>query len=155
MTNQQTFLTKDGLKKVKDELDELKNVKRKEIAWRIQEAKELGDLSENAEYTEAKNEQAFIEGRIAELELILKQATIIEEKSNSDVVTIGSAIKVEAEDGTTQTYTIVGSNESDPAQGKISNESPLGRAFIGHLVNETVIVEAPKGSAHLKSIQIQ
>ena len=155
MTNQQTFLTKDGLKKVKDELDELKNVKRKEIAWRIQEEKEVGDLSENAEYTEAKNEQAFIEGRIAELELILKQATIIEEKSNSDVVTIGSAIKVEAEDGTTQTYTIVGSNESDPAQGKISNESPLGRAFIGHLVNETVIVEAPKGSAHLKIIQIQ
>lgn len=155
MNNQQTFLTKEGLKKIRDELEELKTIKRKEIAWRIQEAKELGDLSENAEYTEAKNEQAFIEGRIAELELILKQVTIIQEKTNSEVVTIGSVIKVQAADGTTQTYTIVGSNESDPTIGKISNESPLGQAFIGRSVNETVEIEVPRGSARLKIIHIQ
>ncbi len=154
MTSQPTYLTKDGLIKIKTELDELKNIKRKEIAWRIQEAKELGDLSENAEYTEAKNEQAFVEGRISELELILKQATIIKEKSSNENVTIGSVVEAQSQDGRTQNYTIVGSNESEPSIGKISNESPLGRAFMGHHIGDTVEVELPKGHTHLKVIRI-
>ncbi len=153
--NTPTYLTKDGLLKVQEELEQLKTKKRKEIAWRIQEAKELGDLSENAEYTEAKNEQAFIEGRIAELDLILKNTVLIDETTPRDTVSIGTTVVVEFDDQRRQSYTIVGSNEVDPALGKISNESPLGKAFLGHKVGETVTITVPKGSATVRILTIE
>lgn len=152
--NQDTYLTRDGLKKIREELDHLKTVRRKEIAWRIQEAKELGDLSENAEYTEAKNEQAFVEGRIAELEVILKNATVIDESTKRDSVSIGSTFSVETEHGEKMTYNIVGSNEVDPGNGKISNVSPLGQAFLGHKVGDTVVITIPRGSTQAKIVSI-
>lgn len=140
------FITKEGLQKVSQELEELRGVKRKEIAQRIQEAKELGDLSENAEYAEAKNEQSFTEGRIAELETIIKNATVIDEskKRKTNIVEVGSAITV-AHNQSEKTFSIVGSNEADPANGRISNESPLGRAFLGRAIGDTVNVDVPKG----------
>lgn len=145
MENQVTYLTKDGLDKIKAELDELVKVRRKEIALRIQEAKELGDLSENAEYQEAKNEQAFNEGRIEELENIVKHAAIIDEDTKpSGVVQVGSTVSAKV-NGTNSTFIIVGSNEADPGSGKISNESPIGRAFLGKRINETATVLTPKG----------
>jgi len=144
MTEGQTFITEEGLEKLREELQQLKTVKRREIAQRIQEAKELGDLSENAEYVEAKNEQAFVEGRVAELETVIKNAVIIQEEKNSESVRVGSTVKVKV-DGTSAQYEIVGSNEADPTNGRISNESPLGRALVGKKIGETVDVETPRG----------
>lgn len=144
MTERQTFITAEGLQKLRDELHQLKTVKRREIAQRIQEAKELGDLSENAEYVEAKNEQAFVEGRIAELETAVKNAVIIQDVKNAEQVRVGSKVTAK-HDGTAATYSIVGSNESDPSNGRISNESPLGQALLGKKVGETVTVTVPNG----------
>lgn len=146
MTEGQTFITQEGLEKLREELKTLKAVKRKEIAQRIQEAKELGDLSENAEYVEAKNEQAFVEGRVAELEAIIKNAVIIDEKSRSDTVRVGSKVKVKM-NGEIKSYEIVGSNEADPLNGRISNESPLGAALVGKKVGDEVEVETPRGAS--------
>jgi len=144
MTERQTFITADGLQKLRDELHQLKTVKRREIAQRIQEAKELGDLSENAEYVEAKNEQSFVEGRIAELETVVKNAVIIQDVKNAEQIRVGSEVTATS-DGTKVTYAIVGSNESDPANGRISNESPIGQAFIGKKIGDTVEIETPRG----------
>ncbi len=144
MTERQTFITADGLQKLRDELHQLKTVKRREIAQRIQEAKELGDLSENAEYVEAKNEQSFVEGRVAELETVVKNAVIIQDVKNAEQIRVGSEVTA-ISDGIKLTYLIVGSNESDPTNGRISNESPLGQAFIGKKVGDTVEIEAPRG----------
>lgn len=155
MTNSvQSYVTKEGLEKLKLELKELKTSKRKEIASRIQEAKELGDLSENAEYAEAKTEQAFIEGRIIEIENLLKNATVIGGETGKGVVQVGSAVTFNGPDGERK-YTIVGSNEANPAQGLISNESPLGQAFLGSKVGDKVEVRLPKGAVHyvVKSIE--
>ena len=146
MVENVTYLTKDGLEKLRVELDHLVKVRRKEIATRIQEAKELGDLSENAEYSEAKNEQMFNEGRIEELENTIKHAEIIEEDQKpSGVVQVGSTIKVSTA-GKSLTLQIVGSNEADPANGKISNASPIGHALLGKHLNETATVQTPKGA---------
>lgn len=148
MTDQTKYLTKEGYEKLKNELHYLKTEKRKEIAWRIQQAKELGDLSENAEYTEAKNEQAFLEGRIIELENIIKNAVIIEPTdgaAKSTVVLIGSRVTIASHSGNDMKLTIVGSQEADPAAGKISNESPMGRALLGHKIGDEVEIQAPKG----------
>jgi len=154
MNNQNTFLTKEGLEKLKNELDELKNVKRKEISNRIREAKELGDLSENAEYSEAKNDQSFTEGRILEIESILRNATIIKKKtSSSGKVEVGSKIKFD-DDGKVKEYFIVGSNEADPIEGKISNESPLGQAFIGKESGDIIEIKVPNGVKKFKIITI-
>lgn len=153
--NKPTYLTKEGLEKVKNELDELKNVKRKVIAQRIQDAKELGDLSENAEYAEAKTEQSFIEGRIAELETTIKSAQIIEhEKLNTTIVEVGNSLVLKKSDGETMQYVIVGSNEADPSAGRISNESPLGRALLGKKVGDIADIEAPKGITHFEIVSI-
>lgn len=147
MVDNVTYLTRDGFEKLQVELDNLVRVRRKEIAARIQEAKELGDLSENAEYQEAKNEQAFNEGRIEELENTIKHAEIIEEdKKPSGVVQVGSTIKLSA-NGSISTFQIVGSNEADPANGKISNASPIGQAVLGKRLNEKISVKTPKGEA--------
>lgn len=143
--NTTVYITKEGLKKLQDELLELKNVKRKEISLRIKDAKELGDLSENAEYQEAKDEQGIIETRIMELEQQLKNSELIARKKNTNEVEIGSQITVTNEAGAEMTYTIVGSSEANPMEQLISNESPLGAAFLGHAVGDTVTVQAPSG----------
>jgi len=153
----QTYVTKEGLERLKEELKTLKTVKRKEIAFRIQEAKELGDLSENAEYAEAKNEQGFIEGRIIEIENILKNAEIISESGTIDtnsVVQVGSTITIK-DAAKERILTIVGSNEANPVKGLISNESPLGQAFLGKKVGEKVEVTVPKGVMVYKVLNIK
>lgn len=147
----ETFVTKDGLKKLKDELEHLKDTRRKEVAQRLKEAISYGDLSENSEYEEAKNEQAFIEGRIIELEHKIKSAKIITEKADKKVgkeVNIGSTVTVRdlsTPDGEELTYTIVGATEADPFQYKISNESPIGKALLSRVRGDEVQVHTPSG----------
>jgi len=143
-TDGQTFLTEEGLEKIKTELAQLK-LRRKEVALRIQEAKELGDLSENAEYSEAKNDQAFNEGRIIDLEQILKTSTVVGKRhAGTKTVGIGSTVVTET-NGQSVKYEIVGINEADPSAGRISHESPLGQAFIGKQVGDTIEIAVPKG----------
>lgn len=146
------FVTKEGLDKLRKELNELKNVRRKEIAGRIEIAKDMGDLSENAEYHEAKDEQGFIEGRIAELEVLLSSAVIIE-RSADGCVSVGSTVRVSA-NGKEKEYTIVGASEADPLAGKISNESPLGKAFIGRCEGDTIEVAVPTGKMIYSIIKV-
>ena len=153
MQNKPTYLSKEGLEKVRLELEEMINVRRPEIAARIQEAKQHGDLSENAEYEDAKNQQAFIEGRIQSLSSLIKNAIIIDEKHSTTQVQIGSTVVVESDDGR-ETYTIVGSTEASPTDGKISNESPVGRALLGHKKGEKVVVSVPAGAFTYKIIGI-
>ena len=144
MNNKPTYLSKDGLEKLRAELDEMTNVRRAEVAARIHEAKEHGDITENAEYEDAKNEQAFVEGRIQTLQALIKNATIIEENHSTDHVQIGSTVDVESEDGE-EKFTIVGSTEAKPTEGRISNESPVGRALLGKKKGEKVLVKVPAG----------
>jgi transcription elongation factor GreA len=153
MNNKPTYISKDGLEKLRAELDEMLAVRRPEIAQRIHDAKEHGDLSENAEYEDAKNEQAFTEGRIQTLEAMIKNATIIDEKHSTDHVQIGSTVKVESEDGA-ESFTIVGSAEAKPTDGKISNESPVGRALLGKKRGEKVLVRVPAGDFSYKIVDI-
>ncbi len=153
MNNKPTYLSKEGLEKLRQELDEMINVRRPEVAARIQEAKQHGDLSENAEYEDAKNQQAFIEGRIQSLSSLIKNAIIIDEKHSTTQVQIGSTVVVESEDGR-ETYTIVGSAEASPTDGKISNESPVGRALLGHKKGEKVVVSVPAGASTYKIVGI-
>jgi len=151
------YLTAEAYKKLKEELEYLRKVKRKEIAQRVQEAKELGDLSENADYQKAKEDQAALESRIIELEEFLKRAVIIQPKK-TDRVEIGSIIEVENLSQSTskkQVFTIVGSHEAQPLEGRISNESPLGKAFLGKKVGEIVDVETPKGKVQYKILKIK
>ncbi|MFH1781023.1 MAG: transcription elongation factor GreA [Patescibacteria group bacterium] len=155
MANQkQTYITEEGLNKLKEELDILKNTKRKEIANRIKEAKELGDLSENAEYQEAKEEQSFVENRVLELESIIRNVNLIKKDKKANDVVVGSTIEVEKDGGNKFTYTIVGSSEADPTKGLISNESPIGMAFLGKKVGEETQVEAPSGAIKFKVLKI-
>ena len=144
MNNKPTYVSREGLERLRSELDEMIAVRRPEVAARISEAKEHGDLSENAEYEEAKNEQAFVEGRIAELEHKIKSAVIIDEERSTDHVSIGATVEVDSEDGPIS-FTIVGSTEARPADGRISNESPVGRALLGKKVGEKVVVKVPAG----------
>ncbi len=144
--NNKIYITQEGLEKIKQELDQLINVERKKIAKRIQEAKELGDLSENAEYSSAKEDQAFLEMKIAELENTIKLAEVIDNsKRSKETVGVGSKVKFKDEQGNVREYIIVGSREADPTQGRISNESPIGRAFLGKKKGELVEFHAPKG----------
>jgi len=150
------LLTNEGLAKLQDELDNLKNVRRKENTEALKVAKSFGDLSENSEYDEAKNEQAEIEARISEIENMLKNAEIIDEDDvATDVVSIGSKVTVkDMEDKEVTDYYIVGSTEADPMSGKISDESPVGNALLGHKEGETVAVEAPMGVIKYKIMNI-
>jgi transcription elongation factor GreA len=143
------ILTPEGLDKLKEELELLSTEKRREVAQRIKEAREFGDIAENAEYDDAKNEQAMLESRIATLQEKLRMATVIETKDlSTDVVQIGSVVHVKYENtGKSVKYTIVGSAEAKPEEHKLSNESPVGRALIGHKRNETVAVKVPRGPA--------
>ncbi len=153
MNTKPTYLSRPGLEKLRAELDEMVNVRRSEVAQRIHDAKEHGDLTENAEYEDAKNEQAFVEGRIATLEALIKNATIISDKHSSDHVGIGATVVVEGPDGK-EKFTIVGTAEARPAEGRISNESPVGRALLGHRVGETVQVRVPAGDFDYKIAKI-
>ena len=153
MADKITYISAEGLEKIKAELRELKTVRRRELADRIDAAKALGDLSENAEYHEAKNDLAFLEGRVQQLEDMLKNVSIIEEGTSGGNVRIGSSVEVEL-NGKKKTYTIVGSNEADPVTGFISNESPLGDAFLGHSVGDAVEVTTPAGVMTYRIISI-
>jgi transcription elongation factor GreA len=148
MDERETILTPEGLRKLEEELEFLKSVKRKEVAERIKQSKEFGDLTENSEYEDAKNEQAFVEGRILTLEGMLRNVKVIDNHDvRSDVVTIGSTVQLTDEEGEDLTYTIVGSAEADPLHDRISNESPVGRALLGKRKGQTVTVQAPAGTA--------
>jgi transcription elongation factor GreA len=156
MSDKEVFLTRDGLKKLEEELDYLKSTKRKEVAERIKIAVSYGDLSENSEYDAAKDEQAFVESRIVQLEKMMRNVRIIEPGSDDkSVVTIGSTVKLkELPDGDFETYTIVGTTEADPFEGKISNESPIGAAVIGRSVGEKIMVNTPGGQVEFEIIEI-
>jgi transcription elongation factor GreA len=153
VNNKPTYLSRDGLEKLRLELEEMTSVKRPEVAQRIHDAKEHGDLSENAEYEDAKNEQAFVEGRIQTLEALIKNATIIDENHSTDHVQIGSTVEVESPDGA-ESFTIVGSTEARPNEGRISNESPVGRALLGRKKGEKVVVKVPAGDFTYKIVSI-
>lgn len=156
----QTLVTKEGLKKLKDELEYLKTVRRQEVAQRLKEAISYGDLSENSEYEEAKNEQAFVEGRILELESKIKNAKIISEKRmdarRGKEIDIGASVTVRnrSEDEDPETYIIVGSTEADPLEHKISNESPIGRSLLGKKKGDIVDVSTPSGKVRYEVIKV-
>ena len=149
-------MTYEGVKKLEDELETLKTVKRKEITEKIKVALSFGDLSENSEYDEAKNEQAFIEGRILQLENMLKNATIVDETEiPKDIVGVGSKVKVKDYDFDEEViYTIVGSAEADPVNYKISNESPVGKGLIGKKVGDIVEVPVPDGVSKFEVLEV-
>lgn len=155
----QTLVTKEGLKKLQDELENLKTVRRKEVADRLKEAISYGDLSENSEYQEAKNEQAFTEGRIIELEQMIKSAKIISDKksaANGNIIQIGKTVTVKNKtDGDDPVaYMIVGSTEANPHENKISNESPVGKALLGMKKGDTVDVQTPAGLFKYEVIKV-
>ena len=156
MTDKPVFLTPEGLKKLEDELDYLETEKRALVAARIQSAKDEGDISENAEYDDAKQEQAFVEGRIMTVRAMISNVQIIEETGPSDEVHVGSRVTVQ-EDGVSSpvVYHIVGSAEADPISGRVSNESPIGRALIGQRVNTVISYQAPVGEIHLTILSIE
>lgn len=145
------YLTEDGLQKIKDELEYLKTVRREEISVKLQAAISQGDLKENADYHDAKNEQGFVEGRIRDLEDSLRRAQIIEDKGPSDIVRVGSVVTV-SEEGydDEEIYSIVGAHEADPGNGLISNESPIGKALLGSRVGDVVTAETPGGEIRLE-----
>lgn len=152
----QIILTPEGLQNLKDELDNLKTVKRKEIAEKIKVALSFGDLSENSEYDEAKNEQAIMESRILEIETMLKKVKVINEgELSTKIIHVGSKVKLEDKtfDETVE-YRIVGSSEADPREGRISDESPVGAALLGHKVGQTINVETPGGISTYKILEI-
>ncbi|MBI2057512.1 MAG: transcription elongation factor GreA [Candidatus Yanofskybacteria bacterium] len=153
MINKGQYFSPEGLEKMKKELEERKYVLRKEIAAKILEAKDLGDLAENAEFTEAKEMQAFNEGRIEELESIMKHANLISGKTGGGFATVGSTVKAKSFGGE-HTFTIVGASESNPTQGFISNESPLGKAFLGQKKGTEVEVQTPKGIVKYKILEV-
>jgi transcription elongation factor GreA len=148
------FITKEGLKKLQQELDDRKTRLRHEIAQAIKEAKEQGDLSENAEYAEAKAQQNENESHIAELEMVIKNSQVVEKDESAIGVQMGSKVKVNF-NGNAIEFTIVGSNEADPANFLISNESPLGKAFMGHVNGDKVEVKTPKGMIEYKIIDVK
>jgi transcription elongation factor GreA len=155
MTNQETFLTPEGHQKLEEELHYLKTVRRPEVAQDIHDAKMDGDVSENAGYEEAKRQQAFLEGRIMTIETMLKSAVLIEPQGPTDRVILGSRVTVVEEGLDPETYTIVGSAEADPGDGRISNESPLGNALIGREVGDRVTFETPGGMVEMELLRIE
>ena len=138
------YVSKERLEELKTELEDLKTTKRAEVAERLRQAKEFGDLSENSEYSEARDEQGRIENRIFEVEDIVKNASIIKKGTHSATIVIGSTVSFKKGSVTSQ-YQIVGSNEANPGEGKISNESPIGRAFMGHKVGDSITLQTPGG----------
>ncbi len=156
MSEKKVVLTRDGLEKLENELHDLKTIRRKEVAEKIKEARGQGDLSENAEYDSAKEEQAEIEARIIVLEKMLRNAEVIlEDEISTDVVSAGSKVTIfDYEFNEEVTYTIVGSAEADPMESKISNESPLGSTLLGHEVGDELTVSSPAGDIKVKIVKI-
>jgi transcription elongation factor GreA len=155
MANHAVYLTDEGRKKLEGELKHLRTVRRQEIAQRLHEAMDGGELIDNAEYEAAKNEQAFIEGRILELEYMLATALPIEPAEEKDIVQIGSTVVIKQDRKKSETYTIVGAAEADPKKGLISNESPLGQALLNHKVGDRVEVKAPAGDLRFRIVKIK
>lgn len=150
-----TYLTADGIKKLQEELEHLVSVRRPEIARQIADAKADGDLSENAGYEEAKNTQAFVEGRILTIKNLLSTAVLISQNGSGDIVDVGASVTIrDIEYGDEETYTIVGSAEVDPLDGRISHRSPIGRALMGHRRGERVEVETPGGMVGFEIVSI-
>ena len=154
MTQQPTYLTQEGAKKLQVELAELTGPRREELARRLRSAIQMGDLSENADYHKAKEDQAFLEGRIQEIEAVLRTAFVVE-KSSSDVVSVGCTVTVQEENLDPETYYLVGAKEADPRNGKISNESPIGRALMDHKAGDIVEAETPGGKIRFKILKIE
>lgn len=148
------FITEEGLRKIKEELEHRKTVVRQGIANAIKEAKEQGDLSENAEYTEAKRQQGENEARIAELEFMLKESTVVSYNKSSDTVQMGSKVRVKF-NGSEMEFQIVGSNEANPSEMKISNESPMGKGFMGKKKGDEVEIETPGGKVRYKILDVK
>ncbi len=156
MAEKPIFLTPEGRAKLESELDQLRTVRRAEVAERIHSAKEEGDITENSAYDEAKNEQAFVEGRIMTIEQMLKNAVMIDAMRAFDSVGIGAIVTVlERGNDDEEEYQIVGSAEADPSKGRISNESPVGKALLGKRVGEDVTIKIPDGVRHLKITEIR
>lgn len=149
------YLTAEGAEKLKVELADLKGPQREALARRLRDAIQMGDLSENADYHKAKEDQAFLEGRIQELEYTLSAAQIIDGTVSKEVVSVGVTVTVQEEDFEPETYYIVGAKEADPRGGKISNESPIGRALMEHKVGDVVEVQTPGGALKLKILKIE
>ncbi len=155
MASKPTYVTAEGLQKLKEELEYLKVVKRKEVAEALKQAKAFGDLSENSEYDEAKNEQAEVERHIAELEDVLNHVEIIKSGGKKNKISVGSSVKIFDEEFDEEVvYTIVGSTETDPMENKISDESPIGKALLGKKAGEEVVADTPGGSVKLKILEI-
>ena len=155
MSKKDILLTSDGFLELEEELNELKNVRRPKVIEAIKDARSQGDLSENADYDAARNEQAEVEGRIKELEFMLANATIIEKK-NSHIVDVGSTVTIKyVDDDEEDEYKIVGSQEADPFESRISNESPIAKALFDHKVGDVVTVESPNGSYEIEIIEIK
>jgi transcription elongation factor GreA len=152
--NQQTYLTPEGAEKLRTELKELTGPRREELSQRLRSAIQMGDLSENADYHKAKEDQAFLEGRIQEIEAVLRSAIIVE-KTHSDSVTVGSTVTVQEDNFSPETYYIVGAKEADSRNNKISNESPIGRALMEHKAGDVVEAETPGGKIRFKILKIE
>ena len=155
MVKKEMYLTPEGAQKLQAELEELKGPRREALAKRLQQAIQLGDLSENADYIMAKEDQAFLEGRIQELELVLRQAVIVEDKRAGDRVEIGSVVVVQEGDYEPETFQLVGVKEADPRGGKISHESPIGKALRGARVGDTVNAATPGGTLSFKILEVR
>jgi transcription elongation factor GreA len=151
---QQMYLTPEGEAKLKAELAELTGHRREELAQRLRSAIQMGDLSENADYHKAKEDQAFLEGRIQEIEAVLRTAVIVE-KRYSDTVTVGSTVTIQEDNFTPETYHVVGAKEADPRNGKISNESPIGKALMEHKVGDVVETDTPDGKIAFKILKVE
>ncbi|MEK5498007.1 transcription elongation factor GreA [Bacillus sp. FSL M8-0077] len=156
MAHEKVFpMTEEGKRKLEEELEYLKTVKRKEVVERIKIARSFGDLSENSEYDSAKEEQAFVEGRITTLDNMIRNAKIIEDEGNSNIVSLGKTVTfVELPDGEEESYTIVGSAEADPFEGKISNDSPIAKSLLGKQVDDKVTVQTPGGEMFVQIVKI-
>jgi transcription elongation factor GreA len=154
--SEEHYLTKDGEKQIREELEHLEGPMRNDLARRLREAIQMGDLSENADYIAAKEEQGFLEGRILELKYILSHATIINENGhNNEIVEIGSTVTIQEQNYPPEIYFLVGSKEADPHNGRISNASPIGKALLGKKLGEIVDVETPGGVIQFKIIKIE
>ncbi|WP_142393257.1 transcription elongation factor GreA [Bacillus urumqiensis] len=155
MTDEKHYMTEEGRKKLEEEVEYMKTERRKEVVERIKIARSFGDLSENSEYDSAKEEQAFVEGRIQQLEQMIRNAEIIEEDGDTSAVQVGKTVKIkELPDGDEEEYTIVGRAEADPLEGKISNDSPMAKSLLGRAPGEKVSVSTPGGDMEVEILEI-
>lgn len=150
-----TYLTPEGEAKLKAELEELKGPRRNELSMRLRSAIQMGDLSENAEYHKAKEDQGFLEGRIQEIEALLRNVITIQKNVNRDVVSVGNYVTIQEGNSPSETYHVVGAREADPRNGRISNESPIGRALMDHKIGDVVEAETPGGKIKFKILKIE